>query len=270
MIRNTFFHDGVKKATVLFGTLFNEIQITRLNANNESIGTYVVPLEYGPREKALARVTEDPDLDRSYAVKLPRISFEITAMLYDGTRKIPTVTKFAGRYKTEDNKTINRSTYAAVPYNINFQLSIMTKSLDDGNKIIEQILPFFTPDWTLSANLIDDMPERLFDIPVVLNDISSTDDYAEDFKTRRTLTWTLNFTMKFMFFGPVSKAKVIKLAKANIITNWETTTPISSVTVQPGLTANGEPTTILGDSISYLDIEETDPYGYIVTIEDNI
>lgn len=268
MIKNDFFHDGIKKATVLFGTLFNELRVKRYNSDGSELDDFLVPLEYGPREKALSRVENDPDLTRAYAVKLPRMSFELTGVSYDSSRKLSTVNSYVTR-NDEDNKPVYRRQYQHVPYNLSFRLSIMAKSMDDAHKVVEQILPYFTPDWTLSANLLEDMPDRLFDIPIVLHTVDLSDTYEDDYTKRRMIIWTLDFTMKFMFFGPVSKAKVIKMAEVNFITDWTAETPIATVTVQPGLDANGNPTTVLNNSISYTQINETDNYDYIVTIEEN-
>jgi len=271
MFGNYFYHSLVKKHIVIFGTLFNDIQISRPNQAGDAIlQSVIVPLSYGPREKFMARNETDPNLLKETAIKLPRIAFEVKSVAYDGSRKLSTTLKRLTK-KTVDNKSVVTSVYQPVPYNIEFEMNIITKTADDANQIVEQIIPFFTPDWTVTANLLDDFDDYHLDIQTILTNVSEEDTYEGDFKDRRTIIWTLNFTMKGWFFGPVSKAKQIKIARVNLLgdtvaDNVITWQKLSSITAYPGLTANGQPTNIANNAIDPIQVQETDNYDYVVTL----
>ena len=196
MFGNIFHHNTLRKYVILFGTVFNNIYVTRQNAGGETVQTIKVPLSYGPKEKYLASLEGNPNLDNKVAVTVPRISFEMTTFQYDPERKLNTLNR-----KVKNNK----SQYQPVPYNISFQMSILVKNAEDGTKIVEQILPYFTPEWTASVHLVPDMEDDPWDIPIILNDISSEDTYEGNFETRRAIIWTLNFTMKGYLFGPTKQ-----------------------------------------------------------------
>lgn len=208
-----------------------------------------VPISYSPREKLLARIETDPKLNKPTAVSLPRMGFEVTSMTYAGERKLSTIQRYSAKSSSDPGK--KNSVYAPVPYDINFQLSIMVKNAEDGTQILEQILPFFTPEWTNSVQLIDDL-ELKMDIPLVLISVSSDDTYDGDFETRRALIWTLDFTMKCYLFGPIKNKKIIKFAKTNFLIDGfdenigSSNTVLEKVTVQPGLI----PTEILTGVVS--------------------
>jgi len=176
MFGSTWNHDTLRKYVIIFGTVFNNIWITRDSSTGESIQTLKVPLSYGPKEKFLARLDGNPDLANKVGVVLPRISFEMTSFVYDTERKLNTLNRF---YKQPTNNgTDDRISYQymPVPYNITFEMSIMVKNAEDGTRIIEQILPYFTPEWTASVNLIPEIDVTM-DIPIILNDINVTDTY---------------------------------------------------------------------------------------------
>jgi len=222
--------------------MFNNIVVSRKTTAGVVDKRIKVPISYSPRDKLLARIETDPNLRKPDAVSLPRMGFEMTSMTYAGERKLSTIKKFTAAGTNGTNRTIM---YAPVPYDVNFQLSIMVKNAEDGTQILEQILPFFTPEWTNTVQLIDDMDIKL-DIPLVLLSVSSDDTYEGDFETRRALIWTLDFTMKCYFFGPTKTKKLIKLANVNFfIDGFDTAIGSSNtvqerVTIQPGLipTAN--------------------------------
>ena len=270
MFGSTFSHDILRKYVILFGTLFNNIYINRHNNTGETIQTIKVPLSYGPKEKFLARLEGNPDLDNKIAITVPRISFEMTTFQYDPDRKLNTLNR-----KVKNNK----YQYQPVPYNITFQLSILVKNADDGTKIIEQILPYFAPEWTPSVHLIPDMEDDPWDIPIILNSISTEDTYENNFETRRAIIWTLEFTMKGYIFGPTKRIDggVIKFVDVNIRPTANVTTAtatntaaIETVQVYPGLTANGQPTTNAALSINWTLINATDNYGFIHEFESNV
>lgn len=242
MFGHEFYHEHLRRYIVVFGTMFNNIVVSRKTSAGVVDKRIKVPISYSPRDKLLARIETDPNLRKPDAVSLPRMGFEMTSMTYAGERKLTTVKKFTAAGTNGSNRTIM---YAPVPYDVNFQLSIMVKNAEDGTQILEQILPFFTPEWTNTVQLIDDMDIKL-DIPLVLVSVSSDDTYDGDFETRRALVWTLDFTMKCYFFGPIKSKKLIKLANVNFfIDGFDTeigtsNTAVERVTIQPGLipTAN--------------------------------
>jgi hypothetical protein len=270
MFGSTFSHDILRKYVILFGTLFNNIYINRHDNTGKTEQTIKVPLSYGPKEKYLARLEGNPTLDNKIAMTVPRIAFEMTSFQYDPERKLNTLNR-----KVKDNK----YQYQPVPYNITFQLSILVKNADDGTKIVEQILPYFTPEWTASVHLIPDMEDDPWDIPIILNSVSSEDTYEGNFETRRAIIWTLDFTLKGYVFGPSKRIDggVIKYIDVNIrpssnVTTANTTNSAiaESVIIYPGLTANGEPTSNGAASINWTLIEATDNYGFVHEFESNV
>lgn len=249
----------------MFGTIFNDIKISRVSTDGSVTQTMKVPVNYGPSEKFIARLEQDPNLTAP-AITLPRISFEITNMTYSPERKLAPFT----RYTTyNDGLSTSKTTFSAMPYDIDFQLSIMTKYAEDGTKILEQILPFFTPDFTPSVRLVDDIDITL-DIPIVLTSVTSEDIYEDDFTTRRSLIWTLNFIVKGFYFGPNVDKKIIKFAKIGLYDDLNAANTAVEISVQPGLTANGTPTTDINQTVPYADIDFGDDWDYIVTIEDKV
>lgn len=268
---NPFYFSTIRKYIILFGTLFNNIYITRTNKDGKTTLVERVPITYGPKEKMLTRVTQDPNIDRQTATyPLPMMAFEMTSFDYDGSRKLQTVNRMA--VVDPDNKTNNKYQYVPVPYNIGFRLTILVKNAEDGNKVVEQILPYFTPDWTTSVHLIPEMNVTM-DIPVILNRVDIEDVYEGDFKQRRTLMWTLDFTLKGYLYGPVKSKKIIKFANTeffvvsgdNVVA--DNTIPVAAfIQIQPGLTANGQPTSNAALSIPVADIVATDDFGYVTTI----
>lgn len=196
-----FYHEIFRKTVIGFGTLFNEISIKHTNSEGQVVSVINVPLAYGPIQKFLARVEQQPNLNIPVQITLPRMSFEFTGLSYDPTRKLTTTQTFLSKTKTDP--TDIRKTYMPVPYNMDFELSIMTKLNDDMLQIVEQILPYFQPAYTLTVNLIDSIGEKR-DIPIILNNVSMQDDYEGEYTTRRALIYTLKFTAKVYLFGPVS------------------------------------------------------------------
>jgi hypothetical protein len=261
---NHFYNATTRKYIALFGTLFNKISIARDDADGNRAQFMTVPIAYGPWQKFLSRITQDPELNRKTAISLPRMSFEITNMTYDGSRKIASVQKLRKSLKPESDRARSFS-WSATPYNIDFSLYIMTKYSEDATKIIEQILPFFKPEWTTTVNLIEDLES--FDIPLILNGITNEELYEGNYEERRSVLWTLNFTMKCWYFGPERKRRVIKFVDAHMFTDTKTDAVVQEkVNVLPGLTANGEPTTDINDSIPYTEIEFDDDWGVIKLI----
>jgi len=251
--------------------MFSNINITRTDANGNITDLMRVPITYGPKEKMLARVNQDPNIDRQAAIILPIMSFEMESFEYDGNRKLQTTNRIA--VIDPDDKAKNKYQYNPVPYNIKFKLSILVKNAEDGSKIVEQILPFFTPDWTTTVHLIPEM-NVVMDIPLILNNVVLEDVYDGDFKDRRALTWILDFTMKAYIYGPVKTTKIIKYANTeffiasteNITDSVGNSNPVAYTTVQPGLTANGQPTSNASLSIPVANIVASDSYGFVTNI----
>jgi hypothetical protein len=269
MFKQTFYFSTIRKYVILFGTLFNDINIIRTDKTGKMTQRIKVPITYAPKEKMLARVTEDPNIDRQTAtITQPMMSFELNGIKYDGSRKLNTTNRIGTVDSSNKNKL--KFQYTPVPYDFMFTLYVYSKNTEDGTKIIEQILPFFTPDWTTTVNLIPEM-NVVHDIPLILNNINHEDTYEGDFKKRRSMIWTVQFTMKGYIYGPVKSSSVIKFTNTAIYvvdtsveSAIETHIPVQHTTIQPGLTANGQPTSNASLSISRDLIIATDDYGYII------
>lgn len=246
MFGHVFHHDTIKKYVIYFGTLFNDIYINRSDGT-KTTQNIKVPISYGPKEKFLTRVTQDPNFTRPVAIQLPRMGFELVDLNYAPERKLPTINRMAVQVSSDQNPTdSDRLTYqySPVPYDFNFSLYVFVKQADDGTRILEQILPFFTPDWTATLNL-DSTMQHKYDVPVILNSVSSQDTYEGDFISRRAIIWSLQFTMKGYIFGPTRKAKPIKTSIINLyevgnktidesIGTTNFSTKVTSIPVVPG------------------------------------
>ena len=273
MLGATFFHDTIRKYVILFGTLFNSIYINRTNSAGETVQTMKVPLAYGPKEKFIVRNTQDPNLNKPVQIQLPRMGFEIRDIKYSPNRKLQTVQKNFKVLTNEPNKL--QYQYVPVPYDITFNLYVMTRFAEDGSRIVEQILPFFTPDWTSTVNLIPSMNIAM-DIPIVLDNVTLNDSYEGKIGEDRVIIWTLAFTLKGYIFGPIKKSKVIKFSNTEFYiptTNTAAqgvgvTDPTLRVDIKPGMTANGTPTSNAAASIDYLEIDASEDYGYITVKTD--
>ena len=171
-IANYFYNETTRRYVALFGTIFNQLKIERKDNAGVLIQSMIVPLSYAPFQKVLSRLNEDPDLinSRRPAMTLPRMSFEITSLSYDPVRKIASTQKMRKASKAESNSSRN-FVYASVPYNLEFSLYIMTKYSEDATKLMEQIIPFFTPDWTVTAKMVPDLDP--IDIPIILNSVTT-------------------------------------------------------------------------------------------------
>ena len=222
MLGQQFYHETIRKVIVSFGTMFNDINLVRKDSSGNISQSMKVPLAYGPREKFLVRLREDADLSKTVAITLPRIGFEIANLSYDPTRKLNRVQKFK---KVKGSKASQLDTqFMPVPYNIDIELFVMAKQSDDALQIVEQILPYFQPDYTFTINDMADMGIKR-DVPIILNSISYEDTYQGDFTTRRALIYTLSFTAKFYLYGPVTSSKVIKTVQVDQYTDLQDTSP---------------------------------------------
>jgi len=198
MLGTYFYHEILRKTVISFGTVFNDIHVRHQDNTGKDLTDIKVPVSYGPRQKFLARIQQQADLNKATQITLPRISFEMNSITYDPSRK----SGITQTFKAQDGDNFKK-VFMPVPYNIGFELNVLTKTQDDALQILEQILPFFQPGFTLTIDLVKQIGERR-DVPLVLQDISFTDDYEGDFDTRRALIYTLNFTAKTYMFGPIA------------------------------------------------------------------
>lgn len=246
MLDQRFYWGTVRKAIVAFGNMFNNITIEKKGPNNT---TYIqrVPLSYSPKQKFLAKINQRPDVDKNSAqVILPRMGFEMVSIDYDPNRKVSPIQQT----RSLDGVTTAASQYAPTPYNLTVLLYIYSKTQDEGLQIVEQILPYFNPDYNLNFKAIPELGIQN-DLPVLLNTIGFQDDYEGDFTTRRSITWTLGFTLKLNFYGPVSRTGIIRKVIANTFDNNELTSQRQKITVETDPnTAN------VTDDYSYLEVFE--------------
>jgi hypothetical protein len=267
----TFYHGTLRKYVVAFGTLFNDIYINRINSAGDTIQTMKVPLSYGPKEKFLSRIDNDPNFDRP-AIVLPRMAFEIDSIAYDPDRKLNTLNRNVKQNSQDANQVFSQ--YQSVPYNIGVTLDIMAKNTDDATRIVEQIIPYFTPTWNVTMQLVPEIGFNV-DVPIVLNTVSSQDTYEGDYISRRAIVFSLGFTMKCQFFGPIKKGGLIKTTKVNYYVpnglTIEEAVANSSIsektTIIPGLTADGQPTSNAANSVDISQIDADDNYGFILDFD---
>ena len=247
MLNNqVFYHGIIRKCIVGFGSLFSNIYIDRRQGDSvtgEVIQRLRIPLAYAPKEKWLVRLEQDPNLENYTQVSLPRMSFEIIGYMYDSNRKMNRMNQI----KCGDGTSTSLTTmYTPVPYNLDLTLYILTKTQEDGLQIIEQILPTFTPEYTLTVNVVPEMNMKI-NVPVILNSVSVQDEYDGDFQSRRFVTHTLNFQMKLNLFGAISGQNVIDTVNANVGLNEDFSNRNRIYT------AEGDVTTAQVDSEQWLD-----------------
>ena len=224
-----FYNEILRRTIIAFGTLFNSISIKQSGGETDA-SIIRVPLAYGPTQKFLARLTQSPDLNKATSLSLPRMSFEFTGLTYDPGRKVTTTQKIVVQNPDSDTPD-EKKAYMPVPYNMQFELAVMTKLNDDALQIVEQILPYFQPSYNLSVNLVGAINEKR-DIPVILENITMQDDYEGDFESRRVLLYTLRFTAKTYLFGPVTDASkdIITKSTVNYLTGTDTSNATRNLT----------------------------------------
>ena len=269
MFGDHFYHETIKRSVSVFGTLFNNISIKR-----ESGETMKVPLAYGPRSRWIARLqsTLDP-YEKAIAISLPRMGFELTSIGYDASRKLTKKTQL--KQANSSNPLQMQYQYSPAPYNLGFTLSILVKNTDDGLQIIEQIMPFFTPDYTVTINTIPGMGDKR-DIPIILDSVSQEDSYEGDLTTRQVLTYTLEFTMKNYIYGPVRSSEIVRTVKARTyiepgtgpISSQDTDSRVGEVIITPNpsdaeadesFTYNEEVNFFEIPTVTYSDDKSSDP-----------
>jgi hypothetical protein len=257
-----FYNGTIRKFIILFGRMFNDIDVIR---SSETLNQNIrVPIAYGPKEHWLARLRQDPVDTRSVAVQLPRLSFELTGMEADQTRTLNKMHKMTA--VNSDAKKLT-SQYTPVPYNFNMSLYGMFSNNEDAVQVVEQIIPFFRPEWTASVKLIDELDEY-FDVPTIMNDMSIEDSYEADFSSRRAIIYTFNFTMKGYLWGPIRNRGVINRTVVDMVAQ-DTANPITTevgphkkIVLTPGQYANGYPTTNPSESVAYDTISANSTWDY--------
>jgi hypothetical protein len=212
MLGSTFYHQTIRKYVAAFGTLFNDINIERKNSSGAVVERVKVPLAYGPRQKWILALSDTTDQRRVLAARLPRIGFSLTGVSYDSVRKLNTVIRNVAANTASTGSVLSQ--YNPVPYNFDFELFILVNNAEDGTQILEQILPFFTPEFTVTINTIPDMGIKA-DVPIVLNSASQSDEYEGELATRRTIIWTLSFLLKGFVYPDVKSGTLIKSIEVN-------------------------------------------------------
>ena len=212
MLGSTFYHQTIRKYVAAFGTLFNDINIERKNSSGTVVERVKVPLAYGPRQKWILALSDTTDQRRVLAARLPRIGFSLTGVSYDSVRKLNTVIRNVAANTASTGSVLSQ--YNPVPYNFDFELFILVNNAEDGTQILEQILPFFTPEFTVTINTIPDMGIKA-DVPIVLNSASQSDEYEGELATRRTIIWTLSFLLKGFVYPDVKSGTLIKSIEVN-------------------------------------------------------
>lgn len=212
MFGHDFYHGTLRRYVIMFGNLFNEFQIKRFDQNGNKIQTVNVPIAYGPKQRYIERELGDPTGFRSVSIVLPRMSFVMSSMTYAPARKLNSTLKYKSNFNAT-NKEFS-SVFAPVPYDMNFTLSIMTKNSEDGIQLVEKIVPFFTPDFTVTVKALPDLSVNL-DVPIELTNISSDDSYEGQYEDPRIMTWDLDFVVKGYLFGPINRTKYITDLEVN-------------------------------------------------------
>jgi len=209
MFGTYFYNETIKRCVSVFGTMFNNVQFKKVKADGTVLTSPIVPISYGPKQKFLDRIAEEPNLSDSNrsAISLPRMAFELTGFEYDVARQQNKLIRAHKSTYESDGK--RGYQYQPAPYNLNFTLSILTKNMNDALQIVEQILPYFQPEYTVTMKMVDSMPDNR-DVPIILNSVSFSDEYEGSFDDRRIIEYTLDFTMKTYFFGPVYTGNLIK------------------------------------------------------------
>ena len=209
--RQHFYYELFRKYVIVFGNMFNDITLKKLNTDGSEIERIKVPISYGPREKYVTRLQSDPDLYREVQAILPRMSFEIDGISYDAGRKQNTMLR-VGRANTS---TGSDTQYMGVPYDISMTLQIYARNTSEGTQIVEQILPYFTPAYTVTLDTVPDLG-FLKDFPIILNSVNESTEYEGNYDSIRFINWALNFTIKGYFYGPIQPTKIIRTVITNI------------------------------------------------------
>jgi|SRR5210317_2087718 hypothetical protein len=259
MLSDYFYHERIRKSVAMFGSLFNNIYVLRKDGSGNVISTQKVPLSYAPKRDFLERIRENPDLydNTKVAIKLPRMSFEIIGYQYDAQRQLQKMNNYSKTGSANDNRAkIN----APVPYSISMQLNVYAKTQDDALQVVEQILPYFTPQYTLTIKPFSDYNDIKEDVPIILQGMSYLDDYEGNFG-RRTIIYQLDFLMHANFYLGIANSQIIRQVDANLYVDVLTDSDGfgNSVYPQPKLTVLPNPLNVSADS----DYGFTETFTYV-------
>jgi len=227
-----YYHEILKRTVIGFGSMFNQVYLIRKDKTGEIKQKMKIPLSYGPKEKFLTRLKEDPNLSKSVAISLPRIGFELGSFSYDPARKLNKINTIKVP-KVGDSDAVSKQ-FSPVPYNVTFELFVMVKNSDDGIQIIEQILPTFSPSYTMTIKDSSELSNSQ-DVPVTLESINYEDSYEGDFAARRAIVYTLSFSAAVQLYGPVTSQRVIKKVDTSMYADVPVNSPTrkQTYTVQP-------------------------------------
>lgn len=236
MLNSTpFYHSHIKNAIVAFGRIFSNISIIRENPTDPTKNQHLeIPLTYAPKEKWLVRVEQDPELNNQVHTVLPRMSFEINGFSYDATRKLNRMNRISNGQVAG----VQKNVFTPVPYNLDISLYILTKTQGDNLQIVEQILPVFTPDYTIGIDAVPDLNLEN-DLPIILNSVSVDDEYEGDFQTRRFVTTTMSFTLKLNVYSNVTNGKVILGTKIAFKPSLDVNSTMSEILTLTASTVGG-------------------------------
>lgn len=214
MFGNIYYHSTMRKIIAAYGSLFNDISVVRRDQTGQEVKRIKVPLAYGPKERYLARIAKEPDFNQGAMPELPRLAFQLVSFTYDGARKLNTMHRNKKAIENDSNH-VNRQ-YNPVAYKLGIELYVLAKYIDDANQIIEQILPWFTPDYTVTIKTIPQL-NLSDDVPITLLGVNMVDNYEDDWLNRRDVIWTLNFEVKALFYGPIKPQDVITRVQTDFL-----------------------------------------------------
>ena len=269
------YHSAIRKYIIMFGNMFNDIDVVRFNKAGESVQQLRVPIAYGPKEKFLIKLRTDPDGRREIAMVLPRLSFELTSMNYAPERVLNRTHKQLGIGGGNNSL---RQTFTPAPYDLDMTLYAMFANQEDAVQVVEQILPYFRPEWTNSVKIVPEL-DTYVDIPTIYTGMTIEDTYDGDFDTRRAIIYTFTFKIKGYLFGPVTNKGIIRRTLVNTFNPQANTatsnvvirtsdTKLQTLTLTPGLLANGQPTANSTASIPVSQISANSNYGFAFDRED--
>ena len=275
MLGTYYYHEIIRRTIIAFGTLFNNIEIKHKTQAGGAFSSVKVPIAYGPREKFLARLRTDPDNRREIAMVLPRLSFELTSMNYAPERVLNRTHKQLGIGGGNNSL---RQTFTPAPYDLDMTLYAMFANQEDAVQVVEQILPYFRPEWTNSVKIVPEL-DTYVDIPTIYTGMTIEDTYDGDFDTRRAIIYTFTFKIKGYLFGPVTNKGIIRRTLVNTFNPQANTatsnvvirssdTKLQTLTLTPGLLANGQPTANSTASIPISQISANSNYGFAFDRED--
>jgi len=260
------YHSAIRKYIIMFGNMFNDIDVVRYNNAGTAVQTIRVPIAYGPKEKFLARIRQDANLDRGVGAVLPRLAFEITGFSYDSTRQMNKQNRITS---IGSGNNALRSGWAPAPYNIDITLYGMFANNEDAVQVVEQILPYFRPEWTNSVKIVPSLGIYV-DVPTVLTGMSLEDTYEADFQTRRAIIYTFTFTVKGYIYGPVTNKGLITRTQLDFHIEPSANTSAfeaERITLTPGQLANGSPTANSSASVDRSTISANSTYGFAFDTE---